>query len=132
MSAPSADLPTARVMNQAIELAIEERSFYPDRAAFINAEAPNTAEAIIEAFDEDRAAVLVSGDGSVEVLLPPAVRAAQAGMSPGNDHTPAMLVMEEAIDRDLEGRSVYPKRAAFLNAERPEDDKMIKRALDEQ
>jgi hypothetical protein len=69
------DSPAMRVMNEAIELAVEERSPYPERAAFIDADTPKTAAAIKRAFDERRAAVLVSADGSIRVLLPEPARA---------------------------------------------------------
>jgi hypothetical protein len=49
-------------------LAIEERSPYPDRAVFINADGPRTGIAIRRALDEDRAVVLVSADGSTRIL----------------------------------------------------------------
>jgi hypothetical protein len=55
-----------------------------------------------------------------------------SAMSTDNGYTPAMRAIEEAIDLDLEGRSPYPKRATFLDAKDPEDEKAIKRALDEQ
>jgi hypothetical protein len=64
------DSPAARVMEEAIELAIEERSPYPERAAFINAGLPMTDVAIRRAFDDDKAVVLVSADGTTRVLLP--------------------------------------------------------------
>lgn len=64
------DSPAMRVMEEAIELAIEERSPYPERAAFINADLPMTDAAVKRAFDDDKAAVLVSADGSTRVLLP--------------------------------------------------------------
>jgi hypothetical protein len=55
-----------------------------------------------------------------------------SAMSTNNGYTPAMKAIEEAIDLDLEGRSPYPKRARFLDAKDPEDERAIKRALDEQ
>lgn len=67
------DSPAMRVMEEAIELAIEERSPFPERASFINADRPHTEESIREAFDEERAVVLVSADGTVRVLLPESV-----------------------------------------------------------
>ncbi|MGO9907733.1 MAG: hypothetical protein ACLP4R_28975 [Solirubrobacteraceae bacterium] len=60
--------PAARAMDEAIELAIEGRSPYPDTAAFIDAEAPGAVEAIKKAADEGRAVVLVYADGSTRVL----------------------------------------------------------------
>ncbi len=74
MSTNTSDSPAMRVMEEAIDLAIQERSPYPERAAFVNADTPKTARAIKRAFDEHRAVVLVSADGSTRVLLPEASR----------------------------------------------------------
>lgn len=68
MSTKNGDSPAMRVMEEAIELAIEERSPYPDRAVFINADGPRTGAAIRRAIDEDRAVVLVAADGSASIL----------------------------------------------------------------
>jgi hypothetical protein len=62
--------PAARVMEEAIELAIEERSPYPEKAAFINADWPSVGTEIRRAADEGRAVVLVAADGSTRTLLP--------------------------------------------------------------
>lgn len=62
--------PAARVMDEAIELAIEERSPYPDRATFIDADEPSLGAEIRRAADEGRAIVLVAADGSTRTLLP--------------------------------------------------------------
>jgi hypothetical protein len=61
-------LPAMRVMDEAIELAIEGCSPYPKRAAFIDDRGPRTGAAIKRAIDEDRAVVLVSADGSTRTL----------------------------------------------------------------
>jgi hypothetical protein len=60
--------PATRVMREAIELAIEERSPYPEKAVFIDADSPRVGIAIKRAIDEDRAVVLVSADGSTRIL----------------------------------------------------------------
>jgi hypothetical protein len=60
--------PAARVMDEAIELAIQERSPYPERAAFLDADSPRVGVAIKRAIDEDRAVILVSADGSTRIL----------------------------------------------------------------
>jgi hypothetical protein len=60
--------PAARAMDEAIELAIEGRSPYPDTAAFIDAETPGATQAIKNAVDEGRAVVLAYTDGSTRVL----------------------------------------------------------------
>jgi hypothetical protein len=67
-STNNGDSPAMRVMEEAIELAIEERSPYPDRAVFINADGPRTGAAIKRAIDEDRVVVLVAADGSASIL----------------------------------------------------------------
>lgn len=45
--------------------------------------------------------------------------------------SPAGLVMNEAIELDLEGRSPYPKRATFLDADMTRLGREIRRAVDE-
>ncbi|MGN6201683.1 MAG: hypothetical protein ACTHNY_04695 [Solirubrobacterales bacterium] len=60
----------SKAMDEAVELAIEERSPYPDRSAFIDADTPDTAKEISLAADEGYAIVLVSGDGSKRILQP--------------------------------------------------------------
>jgi hypothetical protein len=67
-STNNGDSPAMRVMEEAIELAIEERSPYPDRAVFINVDGPRTGAAIRRAIDEDRVVVLVAADGSASIL----------------------------------------------------------------
>lgn len=68
MSAKPDTSPAVRLMEEAIELAIEGRSPYPERAAFIDADEPTTGAAIKRALDEDMAIVLVSADGSARIL----------------------------------------------------------------
>lgn len=70
MSADKTRSPAATVMDEAIELAIEERSPYPEKAAFIDADEPYASAEIRRATDEGRAVVLVYADGSVRTLLP--------------------------------------------------------------
>jgi hypothetical protein len=62
--------PAARVMDEAIELAIEERSPYPEKAAFVDADEPHAGAELRRAADEGRAVVLVYADGDVRTLLP--------------------------------------------------------------
>lgn len=54
MTADSIRSPAAKVMDEAIDLAIEGRSPYPERAAFIDADAPSAGQ------DIERAAAKVS------------------------------------------------------------------------
>jgi hypothetical protein len=70
MSADSDRSPAAKVMNEAIDLAIEGRSPYPERAAFIDADTPFAGHEIERAADEGLSVVLVSADGSTRVLKP--------------------------------------------------------------
>jgi anti-sigma factor RsiW len=60
----------SRIMDEAIELAIEEKSPYPERSAFIDADAPGAAKEIWRAAGEGYAVVLVASDGSTKVLQP--------------------------------------------------------------
>lgn len=54
------------------------------------------------------------------------------GMSTNrNGDSPAGRVMDEAIELDIEGRSPYPKRATFLDADAPYVGKEIRRAVND-
>lgn len=70
MSSDSNRSPAAKVMDEAIDLAIEGRSPYPERAAFIDADTPSAGHDIERAADEGLSVVLVSADGSTRVLKP--------------------------------------------------------------
>jgi hypothetical protein len=74
MSENNANSPAARVMSEAIELAIEGRSPYPDDATFIDAGAAWAGEEISKAAEAGRAVVLVSADGTARVLRAEAAR----------------------------------------------------------
>ena len=60
-------------MDDAIALAVEGRNPYPDRASFVDAEAPFLADAIAMAVDEGRAVVICYDDGTRRVLNPAGV-----------------------------------------------------------
>jgi hypothetical protein len=60
--------PASRVMSEAIELAIAEKSPYPEASMFIDADTPYTEREIAEAFDKGLAAVVVSANGSVRII----------------------------------------------------------------
>lgn len=62
--------PAAKVMDEAIDLAIEGRSPYPEHAAFVDADAPSAGHEIERAVDEGLSVVLVSADGSTRILRP--------------------------------------------------------------
>jgi hypothetical protein len=70
MTADSKRSPAAKVMDEAIDLAIEGRSPYPERAAFVDADAASAGHDIERAADEGLSVVLVSADGSTRVLKP--------------------------------------------------------------
>ncbi len=70
MSAESSRSPAAKAMDEAIDFAIEGRSSYPERAAFIDADAPSAGHDIERAAEEGLAVVLVSAEGSTRVLSP--------------------------------------------------------------
>lgn len=61
---------SAKVMDEAIDLAIAGQSPYPERAAFIDADAASAGREIKRAADEGLPVVLVAGDGSSVVLMP--------------------------------------------------------------
>jgi hypothetical protein len=62
--------PAARVMDEALDLAIEGCSPYPEKAAFIDADEPGAGHAIERAADQCLSVVLVSADGSTHILKP--------------------------------------------------------------
>ncbi len=62
--------PAAKIMDEAIDLAIEGRPPYPERAAFLDADEPSVGHAIERAADEGLSVVLVSADGSTRVFRP--------------------------------------------------------------
>lgn len=62
--------PAAKVMDEAIDLAIEGRSPYPERAAFIDADAPLAGHDIERAANEGFSVVLVSSNGGTRILKP--------------------------------------------------------------
>jgi hypothetical protein len=59
-------------MSEAIELAIAEKSPFPEASMFIDAGTPYTEREIAEASDKGLAAVVVSEDGSTQVIPPEA------------------------------------------------------------
>ena len=63
---------SAKVMDEAIDLAIEGSSPYPERAAFIDADTASAGHEIKRAADEGLPVVLVAADGSSHVLMPEA------------------------------------------------------------
>lgn len=60
----------SKVMDEAVELAIEERSPFPDRSFFVDADGPGLGSAILRAAGEGYAVVLVAEDGSSRILEP--------------------------------------------------------------
>jgi hypothetical protein len=62
--------PAGQVMDEAIDLALEGRSPYPEKSAFIDADTAHAGHEIRRAADEGRAVVLVAADGSTRVLRP--------------------------------------------------------------
>ena len=62
--------PAGKVMDEAIELALEGRSPYPEKSAFIDADTAHAGHEIRRAADEGRAVVLVAADGSTRILRP--------------------------------------------------------------
>jgi len=62
--------PAANIMDEAIDLAIEGCSPYPDRAAFIDADSPSAGREAMRAASQGLAVVLVSADRKTCVLTP--------------------------------------------------------------
>ncbi len=64
--------PAGQVMDEAIELAVEERSPYPSRSTFLNADMPlpDRERAMRRAAEEGQSVVLVSPDRSTRVIAP--------------------------------------------------------------
>ncbi|MGN6256483.1 MAG: hypothetical protein ACTHN3_01870 [Solirubrobacterales bacterium] len=60
----------SKVMDEAIDLAIEGHSPYPNRAVFIDADLPTTHSEIERAARKGAAAVVVSADGSTRIIWP--------------------------------------------------------------
>lgn len=80
VSANGGDTPAGRVMMEAIELSLQGRSPYPNRASFLNAGMPNLAKWIAEAVDDGKAVVLCWEDGTTRILHPePRTDTARAG-----------------------------------------------------
>ncbi len=66
----AAERPASRLMDEAIELAIRDKSPYPSPALFLDHDAPFVTDQIAEAFDEQISVVLVWPDLSSRVLKP--------------------------------------------------------------
>lgn len=62
--------PAGKVMDEAIELAIEGRSPYPNEATFIDSDEALAGREIKRAADEGLPVVLVAADGSARILTP--------------------------------------------------------------
>lgn len=70
MSPETDNSPAGQVMDEAIDLALEGRSPYPEKSAFIDADTAHAGHEIRRAADEGRAVVLVAADGSTRILRP--------------------------------------------------------------
>jgi cystathionine beta-lyase/cystathionine gamma-synthase len=81
------DTPAGHAMMEAIELKIQGRSPYPDRACFLNAGIRTLGKRIAEATKKGYAVVLVWEDGTARVIQPeplarPASEAPPAPVTP--------------------------------------------------
>ena len=70
MSSNNGQSPASKLMDEAIELAIEGRSPYPDEATFIDADEALAGWWIKRVADEGLPVVLVAADGSARILTP--------------------------------------------------------------
>ena len=62
--------PAGRVMDRAIELNLEGRSPYPDRALFLDADCENSQLYINDALRDGCAVILVAADESTTIIHP--------------------------------------------------------------
>jgi hypothetical protein len=62
--------PASKLMDEAIERAIEEKPIVPERSSFIDADTPHTERRIMQAAERGYAAVVVYADGSKRVISP--------------------------------------------------------------
>jgi hypothetical protein len=62
--------PAAKAMDEAMDLAVEGCSPYPERAAFVDADVSTAGLDIMRFADEGTPIVLVAADGSARVLTP--------------------------------------------------------------
>ena len=62
--------PAAGAMHDALQLAMEDKSPFPDRSTFIDAGTPETESAIKAAAEEGQHVVVVSPDGWTRVVSP--------------------------------------------------------------
>lgn len=62
--------PAAQVFSDALDLAMEDKSPFPDRSTFIDADSPKLSRAIEAANEDGQFAVVVSPDGSTRVISP--------------------------------------------------------------
>jgi hypothetical protein len=62
--------PASRLMDEAIELAIEEKAPYPEHSMFLDADTPYTEREMKRAAKEGCSVVLVSPDLSTRIVKP--------------------------------------------------------------
>lgn len=62
--------PASKLMDIAIELAIEERSPYPEHAGFVDAGTPHTEETMRQVAEKGAAVILVWPDMTSQVIEP--------------------------------------------------------------
>ena len=100
MSADKSRSPAAR-MDEAIELAIEERSPYPEKAAFVDADEPYVGAEISRAAEEGRAVVLVAADGSTVRSCPSCPRTSAPAAPRAIRRWPATLAADLSTEDSL-------------------------------
>jgi hypothetical protein len=91
------DTPAGRAMSEAIELDIEGRSPYPERASFIDADVPYLGKAIRRAVDEGSAIVLVAADGSTCTLRAEPAKPARGRMRIHSRLSAGMRALSRAL-----------------------------------
>ncbi len=71
--------PAGEAFDEAIDLALEDRSPYPERLSFIDADRPGLDALMKRAAEDDRFVVLVAPDRSTRVVPPEEILGQAAG-----------------------------------------------------
>ena len=66
----SAASPAGRAMGEALDLAMDGKSPYPDKSTFIDADTPHTDREVKAAAADGQSAIVVSANGGTRILSP--------------------------------------------------------------
>jgi hypothetical protein len=122
----SAERPSAaEVMDEAIDLAVEGRSPYPDRAAFIDAGTASAGNEIKRAADEGLPVVLVAADGSRCALIPPRLAVESQSERVGVEYAR----YPELVSNRLPSTTPTAEKPALSEAQRTERLRLLAKRL---